>query len=108
LLQLSFLSSLPILTSIALVLDEKAFWYRPEERSIRVALILASATLAGAFGGALATGISYMNGVGGIQAYRWLVSQRRVRSTCTVIVYLSLSLLLSLTLSLSLKAFPVS
>ena len=26
------------------------FWYRPEERSIRVAAILASATLAGAFG----------------------------------------------------------
>ena len=29
------------------------FWYRPEERSLRVALILASATLAGAFGGAI-------------------------------------------------------
>ena len=27
------------------------FWYRSEERSIRVALVLASATLAGAFGG---------------------------------------------------------
>lgn len=29
------------------------FWYRTEERSIRVAIILASATLAGAFGGAV-------------------------------------------------------
>jgi hypothetical protein len=31
--------------------DYLTFWYRSEERSIRVALILASATLAGAFGG---------------------------------------------------------
>ena len=27
------------------------FWYRAEERSLRVAIIFASATLAGAFGG---------------------------------------------------------
>ena len=33
--------------------DYLTFWYRTEERSIRVALILASATLAGAFGGKL-------------------------------------------------------
>ncbi|KAK6394890.1 hypothetical protein LTR65_001078 [Meristemomyces frigidus] len=37
------------------------FWYRTEERSIRVALILASATLAGAFGGAIAYGVGHMN-----------------------------------------------
>ncbi|CAE6466106.1 unnamed protein product, partial [Rhizoctonia solani] len=32
------------------------FWYRPEERSLRIALVWASATLAGAFGGAIAYG----------------------------------------------------
>lgn len=37
------------------------FWYRHSERSIRVALILASATLAGAFGGAIAYGVGHMN-----------------------------------------------
>jgi MFS family permease len=33
------------------------FWYRQNERSVRVAFILASATLAGAFGGAIAYGM---------------------------------------------------
>ncbi|KAM3425228.1 hypothetical protein BST61_g7182 [Cercospora zeina] len=48
------------------------FWYRAEERSIRVALILASATLAGAFGGAIAYGVGHMNGTSGLSAWRWL------------------------------------
>ncbi|KAL1744287.1 major facilitator superfamily domain-containing protein [Schizophyllum fasciatum] len=48
------------------------FWYRPEERSLRVALILASATLAGAFGGAIAYGVSHMDYLHGLSAWRWL------------------------------------
>ncbi|RFU79841.1 mfs transporter [Trichoderma arundinaceum] len=48
------------------------FWYRVEERSIRVAAILASATLAGAFGGAIAFGVGHMNQAAGISAWRWL------------------------------------
>ncbi|KLU81121.1 hypothetical protein MAPG_00216 [Magnaporthiopsis poae ATCC 64411] len=48
------------------------FWYKSDERSLRVALILASATLAGAFGGAIAYGIGHMNGVQGMSAWRWL------------------------------------
>jgi MFS family permease len=48
------------------------FWYCTEERSIRVAFILASATLAGAFGGALAFAIGHMNGTAGMSAWRWL------------------------------------
>ncbi|KAL8398501.1 hypothetical protein RB596_005871 [Gaeumannomyces avenae] len=48
------------------------FWYKSDERSLRVALILASATLAGAFGGAIAYGIGHMNGVHGLSAWRWL------------------------------------
>ncbi|KAI8966145.1 MFS general substrate transporter [Daldinia sp. FL1419] len=48
------------------------FWYKTEERSIRVAFILASATLAGAFGGAIAYGIGHMNQAGGLSAWRWL------------------------------------
>lgn len=49
-----------------------AFWYRTEERSIRVAFILASATLAGAFGGAIAYGVGHMNQTAGLSAFRWL------------------------------------
>ncbi|GFF91186.1 MFS transporter, putative [Aspergillus udagawae] len=48
------------------------FWYRHSERSMRVALILASATLAGAFGGAVAYGVGHMNQVHGLSAWRWL------------------------------------
>ncbi|KAL3462124.1 major facilitator superfamily domain-containing protein [Aspergillus heterothallicus] len=48
------------------------FWYRTSERSLRVALILASATLAGAFGGAIAYGVGYLNGTHGHSAWRWL------------------------------------
>lgn len=48
------------------------FWYKTDERSIRVAFILASATLAGAFGGAIAFGVGHMNQVHGLSAWRWL------------------------------------
>jgi MFS family permease len=48
------------------------FWYKHNERSVRVAIILASATLAGAFGGAIAYGIGHMNGVAGLPGWRWL------------------------------------
>ncbi|KAK2742529.1 hypothetical protein FQN55_007815 [Onygenales sp. PD_40] len=48
------------------------FWYRTSERSMRVAIILASATLAGAFGGAIAFAVGHMNGTRGLSAWRWL------------------------------------
>ncbi|SPQ24866.1 93781f08-b3ff-4ee8-91bc-a4719d34cee2 [Thermothielavioides terrestris] len=48
------------------------FWYRHDERSVRVALILASATLGGAFGGAIAYGVGHMNGARGLSGWRWL------------------------------------
>ena len=46
--------------------------YKTEERSVRVAFILASATLAGAFGGAIAYGVGHMNQVHGMSGWRWL------------------------------------
>ncbi|KAK1993216.1 major facilitator superfamily transporter [Colletotrichum falcatum] len=48
------------------------FWYKHSERSLRVAMILASATLAGAFGGAMAYGIGHMDQVRGVSGWRWL------------------------------------
>ncbi|KAK9447748.1 major facilitator superfamily domain-containing protein [Limtongia smithiae] len=48
------------------------FWYRPEERSLRVAMILASATLAGAFGGVIAYGVGHINGRHGLKGWQWL------------------------------------
>lgn len=48
------------------------FWYRTSERAIRVAFFFASATLAGAFGGALAYAIGHMDDVADLPAWRWL------------------------------------
>ncbi|KAI1329224.1 MFS general substrate transporter [Xylariaceae sp. FL0255] len=48
------------------------FWYKSDERSVRVAFILSSATLAGAFGGAIAYGVGHLNGARGLSGWRWL------------------------------------
>ncbi|SPN99724.1 related to permease of the major facilitator superfamily [Cephalotrichum gorgonifer] len=49
-----------------------SFWYRPEERASRIASFLCSATLSGAFGGCIAYGVGHMNGLGGLEGWRWL------------------------------------
>ena len=68
-----------------------AFWYRAEERSLRIALVLASATLAGAFGGAIAFGVGHLNGVNGLAGWRWLFIIEGV-PTClaSVLIYFCL------------------
>jgi len=48
-----------------------SFWYRANERSIRLAFIYATATLAGAFGGLVAYGISHLNQKAGLAGWRW-------------------------------------
>jgi MFS family permease len=71
------------------------FWYPVEERSVRIAFVLASATAAGAFGGCIACktnhfnviitvwvrywlgsadGVGHLNGAAGLEGFRWLVS----------------------------------
>ncbi|KAI1340353.1 MFS transporter [Xylariaceae sp. FL0016] len=47
-------------------------WYRHDERSVRIALVIAFCNLAGAFGGAIAYGIGHINGAGGLEGFRWL------------------------------------
>ncbi|KAH9933988.1 MFS transporter [Epithele typhae] len=49
------------------------FWYRPEERALRIAFIVACSSLGSAFGGAIAFGVGRtLNGVRGLEAWRWL------------------------------------
>ncbi|KAL5333979.1 major facilitator superfamily domain-containing protein [Aspergillus crustosus] len=48
------------------------FWYKPEERAIRIAVFMCSATLSGAFGGAIAYGVGMLNGREGLEGWRWL------------------------------------
>ncbi|KAL4928958.1 major facilitator superfamily domain-containing protein [Aspergillus undulatus] len=47
------------------------FWYLANGRSIRLAFIYSTATLAGAFGGALAYGIFHLSMARGMEGWRW-------------------------------------
>ncbi|KAI0425425.1 major facilitator superfamily domain-containing protein [Xylaria sp. FL1042] len=49
-----------------------SFWYKPSERATRIAIFLCSATLAGGFGGAIAYGVGHINGIHGLEGWRWL------------------------------------
>ncbi|KAI1370923.1 MFS general substrate transporter [Hypoxylon crocopeplum] len=62
------------------------FWYKTDERSVRVAFILASATLAGAFGGAIAYGVGHMNRTRDMSAWRWLFILEGIPSCLSAIL----------------------
>ncbi|KIP03695.1 hypothetical protein PHLGIDRAFT_228405 [Phlebiopsis gigantea 11061_1 CR5-6] len=62
------------------------FWYKRDERAIRISLISAVATLGNAFGGAIAYGIGHMNGVHGLQGWRWLFILEGIPSCVCAIV----------------------
>ncbi|KAK0239381.1 major facilitator superfamily domain-containing protein [Armillaria nabsnona] len=48
------------------------FWYRLQERAIRISLIVASSPLGAAFGGCIAYGVGHLNVTRGIEGWRWL------------------------------------
>ncbi|SCV70847.1 BQ2448_3609 [Microbotryum intermedium] len=50
------------------------FWYKADERATRMAWFAASVAVSGAFGGAIATGVSYLSGKAGLFGWQWLVS----------------------------------
>lgn len=47
-------------------------WYCRDEIQLRQALFFSAASIAGAFSGLLAFAISKMNGVGGLEGWRWI------------------------------------
>jgi len=49
-----------------------SMWYKRSERQYRVALFFSAASLAGAFGGILAYGIGFLDGVAGLKGWRWI------------------------------------
>ncbi|TPX46534.1 hypothetical protein SeMB42_g03648 [Synchytrium endobioticum] len=49
-----------------------SFWYTAQERATRLAIISIAGSLSGAFGGLLASAISFMNGLGGLRGWQWL------------------------------------
>lgn len=55
-------------------------WYCREESQFRQALFFSAASVAGAFSGLLAFGIAHMDGVGGLEGWRWIFIL--VRANC--------------------------
>ncbi|KAI8800996.1 major facilitator superfamily domain-containing protein [Cladochytrium replicatum] len=49
-----------------------SFWYRKHEYARRMSWFYSAASGAGAFAALLATGISYMDGAGGVSGWRWV------------------------------------
>ncbi|ORY76320.1 MFS general substrate transporter [Protomyces lactucae-debilis] len=49
-----------------------SLWYQRRHLLLRVAIFFSSATLAGAFSGLLATGLTKLNKRGGLEGWRWL------------------------------------
>ncbi|KAF2103771.1 MFS general substrate transporter [Rhizodiscina lignyota] len=66
-------------------------WYRVQERSLRIAFVVAHANLAGAFGGAIAYGFGEINGSNGLQGFRWLfIVEGLITALCCLLVILFL------------------
>lgn len=49
-----------------------SFWYKPSERALRIGIFHAANSLASGVGGFLAVGIDKLNGVAGLESWRWL------------------------------------
>ncbi|KAG0650113.1 putative transporter [Hyphodiscus hymeniophilus] len=63
-----------------------SMWYKRREVLYRVALFFSAASLAGAFGGILAYGIGFMDGVGDYKGWRWIFI---IEGLLTVVVSLA-------------------
>ncbi|GAA6006725.1 hypothetical protein JCM11491_003158 [Sporobolomyces phaffii] len=48
------------------------FWYKSDERATRMSIFSASVAVAGAFGGLIATGVSYLSGKASLHGWQWL------------------------------------
>lgn len=60
-------------------------WYCRHEIQFRQALFFSAASIAGAFSGLLAYGIAHMDGVGGLEGWRWIfILEGIVRTACKV------------------------
>lgn len=57
-------------------------FYRRQELSLRIALFWSAASLSGAFSGLLAAAISKMDGVGGMEGWRWIFCIEGLFTVC--------------------------
>lgn len=64
------------------------FWYKPSERSTRIAAIASASNVSGAIGGLLAFVIGKLNGLRGLQGWRWLFLLQGIPSCIAgVVIY---------------------
>lgn len=72
-----------------------SFWYKPSERALRIGLFHAANALASGVGGFIAVGVDRINGVGGLESWRWVftivchVDKSSGLERCTDVVALS-------------------
>ncbi|KKZ61730.1 hypothetical protein EMCG_03759 [[Emmonsia] crescens] len=65
--------------------------YRREEQAKRVSYLFVSTAIAGAFGGILAYGILFMDGIGGFAGWRWVYIIEGIFSVaCAIVVWFGL------------------
>ncbi|KAI2767141.1 hypothetical protein CBS147339_8475 [Penicillium roqueforti] len=65
-----------------------SLWYPRANAQFRLALIFASASMAGAFSGLLAFAISKMDGVGGLEGWRWIfILEGLLTVVCAVLAF---------------------
>jgi MFS family permease len=62
-------------------------WYRRAEAQKRYSLFFSSTTLAGAFGGLLASGIGKMEGLRGYRGWRWIFILEGVLTCVVAIIF---------------------
>ncbi|KAH7130898.1 major facilitator superfamily domain-containing protein [Dactylonectria macrodidyma] len=49
-----------------------SYWYMPKDLSVRISYFYCASAMSGAFSGLLAAGIAEMDGVGGLEGWRWI------------------------------------
>ncbi|CDS09767.1 hypothetical protein LRAMOSA02444 [Lichtheimia ramosa] len=61
-------------------------WYPRRHQSVRISMVWASSTIAGAFGGMAAYGIMYMDGIQGLHGWQWIFILEALPTLCLTIV----------------------
>ncbi|ETS83944.1 hypothetical protein PFICI_05820 [Pestalotiopsis fici W106-1] len=66
-------------------------WYLPNERQVRIALFYSASAVAGAFSGLLAFAIAKMDGVAGLEGWRWIfIIEGLVSVACGILAWFCL------------------
>ncbi|KAJ0139454.1 putative transporter, partial [Colletotrichum tanaceti] len=59
-----------------------SFWYEPKDLSTRISYFYCASAMSGAFSGLLAAGIAEMDGVSGLEGWRWIFILEGIATIC--------------------------